>query len=191
MLRPVPRSQDAPMTPHSFAAAGALARRLLLLALLAVAAPAALAQAPTDADVNRLLAASRAQTMLDTMLPQIEAMQQQQFAQLTAQRQLDADQQAQLQRIQERTRQTVRKALSWSELRPMYVDIYKRSFSREDVLAMAEFYESSAGQSLLDKTPALTQNLMGAIQQKMLPLFADLQKDLEKIVNEPAAAKKP
>ena len=97
-----------------------------------------------------------------------------------------------LQRIQDRTRQTVRKALSWSELRPMYVDLYKRSFSREDVIAMAEFYESSAGQSLLDKTPALTQNLMGAIQQKMLPLFTDLQKDLEQIVNTPAApAAKP
>ncbi|RBD17009.1 hypothetical protein BRM56_15975 [Xanthomonas oryzae pv. oryzae] len=179
------------MTPtSSLAATRSLARRLLLAAMLAVAAPAALAQAPSDADINRLLAASRAQTMLDTMLPQIEAMQQQ-FAQLTAQRQLDADQQAQLQRIQERTRQTVRKALSWSELRPTYVDIYKRSFSREDVLAMAEFYESSAGQSLLDKTPALTQNLMGAIQQRMLPLFADLQKDLEKIVNAPAPAKKP
>ncbi|KCW99143.1 DUF2059 domain-containing protein, partial [Xanthomonas arboricola] len=190
MLRPVPPTlQDAPMTPpRSVAAARALARRLIVLAALALATPAAFAQAPSDADINRLLAASRAQTMLDTMLPQIEAMQQQQFAQLTAQRQLDADQQAQLQRIQERTRQTVRKALSWSELRPMYVDIYKRSFSREDVLAMAEFYESSAGQSLLDKTPALTQNLMGAIQQKMLPLFADLQKDLEKIVNTPAAA---
>lgn len=129
------------MTPtSSLAAARRLACRLLLSALLAVAAPAAWAQAPSDADINRLLAASRAQTMLDTMLPQIEALQQQQFAQLTAQRQLDADQQAQLQRIQERTRQTVRKALSWSELRPMYVDIYKRSFSREDVLAMGAWH---------------------------------------------------
>ncbi|WP_426803009.1 DUF2059 domain-containing protein [Xanthomonas campestris] len=192
MLRPVPRLQDAPMTPTAFISARRDARRLLVLLVLALAAPVAWAQAPSDADVNRLLAASRAQTMLDTMLPQIEAMQQQQFAQLTAQRQLDADQQAQLQRIQDRTRQTVRKALSWSELRPMYVDLYKRSFSREDVIAMAEFYESSAGQSLLDKTPALTQNLMGAIQQKMLPLFTDLQKDLEQIVNTPAApAAKP
>ncbi len=170
-----------------------LARRLALALVLAAAAPLALAQtAPSDADVNRLLAASRAQNMLDTMLPQIDAMQQQQFAQLTAQRKLDAAQQAQLQRIQARTSQTVRKALSWSEMRPMYVDLYKRSFSREDVLAMAEFYESPAGQSLLDKTPALMQNLMVAIQQKMVPLFADLQKDLEQIVHEPAApAAKP
>ncbi len=159
----------------------------LALAFAAVA-PAVLAQAPSDADVNRLLAASRAQNMLDSMLPQIEAMQQQQFAQLTAERPLSDAQRAQLERIQARTRETLRKALSWSEMRPMYLDLYKRSFSREDVIAMAEFYESPAGQSLLDKTPALMQNLMVAIQQKMVPLFADLQKDLEQIVNEPAPA---
>ncbi len=161
-------------------------QRIGLALLLATMAPVALAQtAPSEADVNRLLAASRAQNMLDTMLPQIEAMQQQQFAQLAAQRPLASDQQAQVQRIQERTRQTVRKALSWSEMRPLYVDLYKRSFSREDVLAMAEFYESPAGQSLLDKTPALMQNLMVAVQQKMVPLFTDLQKDLEKIIDTP------
>ncbi|MBN6150622.1 DUF2059 domain-containing protein [Xanthomonas sp. AmX2] len=161
--------------------------RLLLVLMLALAVAPALAVPPSDADVNRLLSASRAQNMLDTMLPQMEAMQRQQFAQLTAQRQLTPQQQQQLQRIQERTEATVRKALSWQEMRPMYVTLYKQSFSKEDVLAMAEFYESPAGQSLLDKTPLLMQNLVTAIQQKMTPLFADLQKDLEKIVNEPAA----
>ncbi|WP_251268746.1 DUF2059 domain-containing protein, partial [Enterobacter hormaechei] len=84
-------------------------------------------------------------------------------------------------RIQARTSQTLRQALSWQQLRPMYVDLYKKTFSKEDVLAMAEFYESAAGQSLLDKTPALMQNVMVAIQARMQPLFADLQKDLEAI----------
>ncbi len=143
----------------------------------------------TDADVNRLLAASRAQNMLDAMLPQMEAMQAQQFAQFAqiAERQsLTPEQKAGLQRIQQRTSQTLRQALAWSQMRPMYVDLYKQSFSKEDVLAMAEFYESPAGQSLLDKTPTLMQNLMVAIQQKMTPLMADLQKDLEKISSESA-----
>ena len=31
---------------------------------------------------------------------------------------------------------------------------------------MAEFYESAAGQSLLDKTPALMQNVVVAIQAR-------------------------
>ncbi|MBO9880870.1 DUF2059 domain-containing protein [Xanthomonas sp. D-109] len=162
-------------------------QRLLLALLLALAALPALAEPPTDADVNRLLSASRAQNMLDTMLPQIEAMQRQQFAQLTAQHPLDTAQQQKLQQIQERTQATVRKALSWQEMRPLYVNLYKQTFSKQEVLAMAEFYESPAGQSLLDKTPQLMQNLMGAIQQKMTPLFADLQKDLEQTVNAPPA----
>jgi len=163
-----------------------LLRRATLLLVLAAASAPVLAAAPTDGDINRLLSASRAQSMIDTMLPQIEAMQQQQFQQVAAQRKLNAQQQEQLQRIQARTSQTLRQALSWQQLRPMYVDLYKKTFSKEDVLAMAEFYESPAGQSLLDKTPALMQNVMVAIQTRMQPLFADLQKDLEAIVNEPA-----
>ena len=166
-------------------------QRLLLAALLTLAAAPALAEPPSDGDVNRLLSASRAQNMLDSMLPQIEAMQRQQFAQLTAQRPLDAAQQQKVQQIQERTQATVRKALSWQEMRPLYVSLYKQSFSKQDVLAMAEFYESPAGQSMLDKTPQLMQNLMGAIQQKITPLFADLQKDLEQTVGAPPAPAKP
>ncbi len=169
-----------------------LIRLGLVLALGLAAVAPAIAAPPSDADINRLLAASRAQTMLDSMLPQIEAMQRQQFQQVAQQRQLDAQQQEQMKRMEARTTQTIRQALSWQQLRPMYVDLYKKSFSKEDVLAMAEFYESSAGQSLLDKTPALMQNVMVAIQEKMQPLFVDLQKDLEEIMNEkPASATPP
>jgi len=151
-----------------------LLRRATLLLVLAAASAPVLAAAPTDGDINRLLSASRAQSMIDTMLPQIEAMQQQQFQQVAAQRKLNAQQQEQLQRIQARTSQTLRQALSWQQLRPMYVDLYKKTFSKEDVLAMAEFYESPAGQSLLDKTPALPLRSLPAEQvQRLLEFTVD------------------
>ncbi len=162
------------------------ARLLLAVALATAAAAPVLAAPPSDADVNRLLAASRAQTMLDGMLPQMEAMQQQQFAELARSRTLTPEQSERMQRIQQRTSQTMRQALAWSKIRPLYADIYKQTFSKEDVLAMAEFYESDAGQSLLDKTPQLMQNLMVAMQAHMQPLLADLQKDLDTILAEPA-----
>lgn len=88
-----------------------LLRRAALLLALAVASVPALAAPPTDGDINRLLSASRAQSMIDTMVPQIEAMQQQQFQQVAAQRQLNAQQQEQLKRIQARTSQTLRQAM--------------------------------------------------------------------------------
>ncbi|KRG45160.1 hypothetical protein ARC78_02945 [Stenotrophomonas pictorum JCM 9942] len=164
-------------------------RLLLASGLVLAGLVPALATPASDGDINRLLAASRAQTMLDAMLPQMEAMQSQQFAQLTAGQALTPEQKARVQRIQQRTSQTLREALSWSQMRPMYVDLYKKSFSKEDVLAMAEFYESPAGQSLLDKTPQLMQNLMLAMQQKMTPLLADLEQDLDAIIQESEAAR--
>ncbi|WP_369942152.1 DUF2059 domain-containing protein [Xanthomonas medicagonis] len=163
-------------------------RRLALVLLLGLTAGAALAEPPSDADVNRLLAASRAQSMIDGMLPQMEAMQQKQFDEAFRGRQVTPAEADQLRRIQERSRQTVRDVLSWSKLRPLYVDLYKQSFSKQDVLAMAEFYESPAGQSLLDKTPALMQNVMIALQKLLQPAMADLDRDLDRIIRESSPA---
>ena len=134
-------------------------------AFTATAAP------PSDADIERLLTASRAQGMLDAILPQMEAMQRQQFEQITAGKDLSAEQKAEIERLHARTSDILRRSLSWEEMRPLYIDVYKKTFTREDVKAMAKFYESPAGKSLLDKTPPLMQNLMGAVQQKVLPLL--------------------
>ncbi|MDV3467365.1 DUF2059 domain-containing protein [Stenotrophomonas sp. C3(2023)] len=174
------------MTFPTFTVSPLLRRGALLLALL-VGPGVALAAAPTDGDINRLLSASRAQSMIDTMLPQILQMQQQQIQQFAAQRQLTAAQQDQLRRIQERGASAVRQAVSWQTLRPMYVDLYKKTFTKEEVVAMAEFYESSAGQGLLDKTPGLMQEVMVAMQARMQPLMADLASDIDRIVNEAPA----
>jgi len=178
--------QEARMTFPTFTVSPLLRRGALLLALL-VGPGVALAAAPTDGDINRLLSASRAQSMIDTMLPQILQMQQQQIQQFAAQRQLTAAQQDQLRRIQERGASAVRQAVSWQTLRPMYVDLYKKTFTKEEVVAMAEFYESSAGQGLLDKTPGLMQEVMVAMQARMQPLMADLASDIDRIVNETPA----
>ena len=163
--------------------------RLLLAACLVLSAFAASAAAPpSDADIERLLIASRAQGMLDAILPQMEAMQRQQFERITAGKDLSAGQKAEIERLHVRTSDILRRSLSWEEMRPLYIDVYKKTFTREDVRAMAKFYESRAGQSLLDKTPALTQNLMGAVQQKVLPLLEQLKTELDTVAVEPVKA---
>ncbi len=162
--------------------------RLLLTACLALSAFAAAAAPPSDQDIERLLTASRAQGMLDAILPQMEAMQRQQFEQITAGKNLNAEQKAEIERLHVRTSDILRRSLSWEEMRPLYIDVYKKTFSREDVRAMAKFYESPAGKSLLDKTPALMQNLMGAVQQKVLPLLEELKTELDTVAVEPVKA---
>ena len=165
-----------------------LLRRLFASACLALFATSAFAAPPSDADIERLLKASRAESMLGAILPQMEAMQQQQFQQLTAGKDLTAEQKAEVERIQSRTNEIVRKSLAWEEMRPLYVDVYRKTFTSEEVKAIAKFYESPAGKNLLDKTPALMQNLMLAIQQKIVPMLEELQTELKTVAEEEAKA---
>ncbi|MFT3669830.1 MAG: DUF2059 domain-containing protein [Pseudoxanthomonas sp.] len=154
--------------------------RLLLALALAASAPAFAAE-PTDADIDRLLKASRAESLLAGVVPQMEAVQQQEFDKHFAGREMTDEQKAEVARIQAKTQEIVRKALSWEEMRPVYLDVYKKTYTREDVRAITKFYESAAGQRMLDKNPALMQNIMSAVQQKMVPMLEELQAEIKNI----------
>ncbi len=165
-----------------------LTLRLVFLAGWMLFTGVALAAEPSDADIEKLLQASRAESMLNAIIPQMETMQRQQFDQLVAGKEMSPEQRAEADRIMAKTNEIMRKALSWQEMRPLYVDVYKKTFTREDVRAITKFYESPAGRSLLDKTPALMQNLMGAIQQKMVPMMEELQAEIQNVTPAPVPA---
>lgn len=158
-----------------------MSHRILLLALLLLA-PFASAQdaanPPDDARLDRLLEVTRAQAMVEGMLPQIEASQRQMVAQLTAGRELDDSQRARLDATLERSNAVLREALSWEVLGPLYRDVYRRTFSAEDVEAIIAFYDTPAGQRLVDRMPALVQHTMEAVQQRVLPLLQQFEQDL-------------
>ena len=167
------------MIRPSLNAAHPFLRALLVLAL-ALASPAFAAE-PSDTDIDRLLKASRAESLLAGMIPQMEAVQQQEFDKHFAGKEMTEEQKAEVARIQTKTREIVRKALSWEEMRPVYLDVYKKTYTREDVRAITKFYESTAGQRMLEKSPALMQNIMTAVQQKMVPMLEELQGEIKNI----------
>ncbi len=147
-----------------------------LLALLLLVLPAAQAASPTPAQVDRLLEIMRAEQTVAAMVPQVTASQQQMVAQLTREASPEAQQAAM--RAAERAMQAMRTTLTWDNLQPLYRDIYAHTFTAEDTEAMIAFYASPAGQRLLDKTPALMQNTMSAVQTLVMPMLQQLEQDL-------------
>ncbi|HLM53484.1 MAG TPA: DUF2059 domain-containing protein [Pseudoxanthomonas sp.] len=146
----------------------------LLLASGAQAAP------PSDEDIERLLKASRAQSMLDAIGPQVEAMQQQQFERLVGDdTKLGPQQRADAERIRARSSQIMGQMLSWEKMRPLYIDVYRKTFTSEEAKAISEFYESPPGKAVLDKTPLLMQNLMAAMQKDLMPMLEALETELD------------
>jgi len=149
-----------------------------LLALLATAGPAVAQQPADDARIDRLIEISRTRQTLDAMLPQIEASQRQMAAQMAGDRELDAAQQQRLDRILEGSAAAIRKAMAWENLAPMYRDIYRQTFTGEDIDAIIAFYETPTGQRMLDKMPELMQNTMAAMQRLVVPMLQEMEREL-------------
>ncbi|HEY0504501.1 MAG TPA: DUF2059 domain-containing protein [Lysobacter sp.] len=166
-------------------------KRALLALFLALAAPLAHAAAPTDAQIDRLLEVMRARHTLEAILPQVEASQQQMVEQMTAGQPMTDAQRAQLQRLVARTSRSIRDALAWEKLEPVYRDIYRQTFEAQDMDAMIAFYGSPAGQRVLDKMPQAMQSTMAAMQKLLVPMMQQMQQDiaaeLQPVPAEPAA----
>lgn len=153
--------------------------RGFLLSTAMLFAPMARATPATDAQVDTLFDAMRARETLDAVLPQIRGSQQQMVEQLIAGKTLSDEQRRQLGRYLDKSSARIAKALAWENMQPVYRDIYRQTFSAEDIDAMVAFYTSPAGRNLLDKMPQLMQNSMSAVQKVLVPVLQDLQKDIE------------
>ena len=157
-----------------------MSHRILLAALLALCAalPVQAQQPADDARLDRLLEVMRARQTVDAMLPQIEASQRQMVTQMTAGRELDTARQERIDRVLAANAAAVRKTLAWENLEPVFRDIYRQTFTGEDIDAIVDFYESPAGQRLLDRMPDLMQNSMAAMQRLLVPMLQEMEREL-------------
>jgi len=151
----------------------------LLAAVLLVTCGLAHAAPPSQEQIDRLMEVTHMRESITSMLPQIQASQQQMIQQALAGRELSKQQQQQLDAMLETSTKMIAHLLSWDELQPLYRDLYMQTFDAEEVQAMIEFYLSPAGQSMVQKMPLLMQNAMQMVQTKLLPVLQELQQAIE------------
>ena len=159
-------------------------KRLALTALLLVSIPfGAAAAPPSDAQIDRLLEAMRTRETLQTMLPRMEAQHRDLVQQLG---ELNAQQRASVESKAAASFSRMREALAWERLQPLYRDLYRETFSAEEIDAMIAFYGSPAGQSARGKMPALAQRTDAELRKRLQPMLQELQDAIPVEVDAPA-----
>ena len=78
----------------------------------------------------------------------------------------------------------MRQVLAWEKMLPVYQEVYRQTYDAQDIEAMIAFYESSAGQRMVERQPALFRNLMAAIGRVMEPEMAALRERTERRVEQ-------
>lgn len=163
---------------------------LLALACLSIAAQVAHAAQPTPQSIERLLAVSKSDKMLEAMKPQMGAMMKAGIDQALAGRNPGAEEQKVIDKFVAKASAAMVEDLSMEKFRPMFLEIYGANFSQEEVDGMITFYESPVGQSMLSKMPAVMQSIMGGMPKRMAPLMEKIQQAGKEMAAELAALKK-
>jgi uncharacterized protein len=158
-----------------------LAKCVLVVAVLCVGAAASAADSkPSDESLRRLLAATEAHKLLDAVTAQMEGTMKGFMRQAFEGKDLSAEQQRSVDGIQTKMAAAVREQMTWETLEPMYLRIYRDSFTQEEVDGMIAFYESPAGRAVVRKLPLVMQNTMAEMQKLMRPVMEKLTKAAQK-----------
>ncbi|WP_162404456.1 DUF2059 domain-containing protein [Pseudoxanthomonas jiangsuensis] len=142
--------------------------RTALALLLATLPLPVLAAPPSDDRLEHLLEVMRVQRDTERMLPQIEAAQEQMVTRALA-GDSNVEKQKAVRAALAESRASLQRMLGWERLQPLYMDIYRKTYDGEDVEAMIAFYESPAGQRVLDRQPRLMENVMAAVGELVGP----------------------
>ena len=157
--------------------------RLLVASLLFAAVSAHAAPVSTES-VEDLLATTKVENLLNVMYANMESAMRQGMAESLKGKKLDAKQQQLVENMPAKMAQVMREEMSWSSLKPVYVQIYKDSFTQEEVDGLLAFYKSPAGQAMINKMPVVMQKSMVVVQQRMGPLMQKMEAAMKQSMEE-------
>ena len=145
---------------------------------------------PSEASVKQLLEVARARKLVDSVLAQMDNLMQQSIAQATQGREIPPKVQKDIDQRRAEMVAMMKELLDWNKLEPLYLRVYQKSFTQQEVDGMIAFYKTPAGQAVIGKMPAVMQNTIDEMQQMMAPVMQKMQKMQQEVVAEMKAESK-
>ncbi|MBC3875154.1 DUF2059 domain-containing protein [Undibacterium flavidum] len=151
---------------------------IALLFLFNLAAfPASAADAPaSDASIKQLIEITNSKKMLDGLMPQMDAMMKSSMQQALAGNKMTAEQEAVVLEMQKELATLLKNEMTWETIEPMFLEIYKKSFTQKEIEGMLSFYQSPAGQAVIKKMPLVMQMTMQMMERRMAVMMPKLEK---------------
>ena len=160
---------------------------LLLVSLLCVASVHA--APPTEASIDKLLAMTRAERLVDNLYGNINQMLRQSMAAAMQGKEVTPAQQRVLDTLPVKFEAIFREEMAWPKLRALYLSIYQETLSQEEIDGMIAFYETPAGKAMIEKLPIVMSRTMTRVQAMMPPMMERVQKVVSDTIEEAKAAK--
>ena len=129
----------------------------------------------SDASIRELLTVSQSKKLVDGAMGQMDTMMQASMKQALAGKAIPPNQQKILDDMRPKMLALVTEELKWEILEPMFIDIYRQSFSQTEIDGMLAFYKTPAGQAVIAKMPLVMQGTMKSVQARIMAIMPRLQ----------------
>lgn len=158
-------------------------RMIVLLLVGVLAVPFAYAnEPPSEASIRELLELTNSKKMLDGIYDQIQANVGRVAEQALAGKEQSTEQRAIMDDMREKMIAMLRKDLSWESLAPTLIDVYRKTFTQDEIQGMVDFYKSPSGRAVITKMPAVMQASMEATQGRMVAFAPKIKELVEETV---------
>lgn len=156
----------------------------LFSSTVAIAAPA------SEVSTRELLNVMQIQQSLESIRTQVDSQMANACQQELKGKKLTAMQEQAMANMKNKMAAVVHGVLVWEKLEPLYMRIYKESFTEEEIAGMLSFFKTPAGQAVVHKFPMLNQKTMVEVQKIISGMTPQMQKIQEEFKTEMKAASK-
>lgn len=143
---------------------------------------AAMAEPASEASVRQLLEVTQAHKLVDNMKSQMGGVFNRSYETAARKKTPTPAQQAAIDKMKSRMQALLAASLDWEKLEPIYIRVYRETFTQEEIQGMVEFYKTPAGQAVITKMPTVmlkTSSEMQASVKDMYPEMQKIQEDFE------------
>jgi hypothetical protein len=153
----------------------------LLLGLLATTRAFAADTPPSEASIHRLMTVTEVHKVLDNALASFDSTIDMGMKQSLAGKEVTPGMQAVIDEMRGKMVEVFKETLAWKDMEPLFIQVYQRSLSQEEVNGMIKFYESDTGKAVVRKLPLIMQNTTQLMQERMkavIPKIAQIQREM-------------
>jgi hypothetical protein len=161
---------------------------LLALSLAWLLPHAAWAAEPTAESVEKLMEVTKTEALVEQMYGNFETAMRAGMQQAVAGQRLTDKQQAIINEAPREFAAVLREELSWAKIKPLYVGIYRESFTQEEIDGMLAFYATPVGRATIEKMPQVMTRSMQLMQVMAAPMAGKMREVMQRAIEKAQSA---
>ncbi|HEV2841689.1 MAG TPA: DUF2059 domain-containing protein [Chthoniobacterales bacterium] len=145
---------------------------------------AAQAAPPSDESLLKMMNALQLQTTLDQMINQMEGGMKTALTQSMKGKDLNPLQAAELGQLQSKMAAIIKEDLSFAKVKDVYLQVYRETFTQDEVNGINAFLTSPAGKAMLTKIDPATKKASALLRERMGPTLQKIKVMQEQFIKE-------